>query len=202
MKSIKNLVRAEVDIKKSKFLAFVHPVRSEDDAKRLLEDIRETYRDASHHCHAYTLSTPPTQNVSDDGEPHRTAGMPMLDVLEKQGLHDVLAVVVRYYGGVKLGAGGLSRAYAGAVTAALKRAESVFKVERVRCRVNVALDAAGRLEHHIRRLVGACDVAYGEDALFTVEIDAADFDAFSAHVMEASAGTARIGIIERYETYR
>ena len=202
MDSIKQLVHAVAEIKKSKFLAFVHPLADEHEAKRLLVEYRKRYPDATHHAHAYTLASPATQNVSDDGEPHRSAGMPMLEVLNNHGLDDILAVVIRYYGGVKLGTGGLSRAYAGIVAAALQKAIVVSKTQRIRCTVVIPLEMAGRLEHHIRKHVATCSATYETEAVFTVDIDADAFPTFSSMISEVSGGVADLSVVKRFEIYR
>ncbi len=115
---------SEIVINKSRFLCFVKHIVDAQDAENFLCEKREAYKDARHVCYAYRLQN--SGKLSDDGEPSGTAGMPIMEVLEKQGLFDIIAVVVRYFGGVKLGAGGLLRAYTGAVTECLKTAKKVL----------------------------------------------------------------------------
>lgn len=107
--------------KKSRFLADLRPVSSEEEALAFIEEIRKKYWDARHHCFAYIIGDR-GQNArcSDDGEPSQTAGKPMMDVLAGEELHDVCAVVTRYFGGTLLGTGGLVRAYSGALKEGLK----------------------------------------------------------------------------------
>lgn len=109
MLSIKNNVSNEIIIKKSKFITFLFRVDSEEDTKLYLNDLNNKYNDATHICYAYIIDG--IKRFNDDGEPSKTAGMPILNVLENKNLDHILCCVVRYFGGVKLGASGLVRAY-------------------------------------------------------------------------------------------
>ncbi len=111
----------QVEIKKSKFLTYLRIVQTEEEVEQYLAEFREQHKKATHVCYAYRLQSPSREKASDDGEPSGTAGVPMLDILKKKNITNVLAVVVRYFGGVKLGAGGLVRAYAGSVVEALEK---------------------------------------------------------------------------------
>lgn len=114
--------------KKSRFIAQIRPVASEEEAFAFIEEVRKKYWDARHHCYAYIIGErAQTARCSDDGEPSQTAGKPMMDVLAGEGLHDVCAVVTRYFGGTLLGTGGLVRAYSGAVKEALLNCSVVEK---------------------------------------------------------------------------
>ncbi len=128
--------RAEYTEKHSRFLAALTPCESEEQAAALLRDVRSRYWDAKHHCYAYSLADG-TRRFSDDGEPHGTAGKPILEVLEGSGLTNVLLVVTRYFGGVLLGTGGLVRAYSKAAKDAVNAAERAkmtpCTVLRTRC---------------------------------------------------------------------
>ncbi len=117
-------VTAELVEKKSRFLCLLAPVREESEVQAHLAAIRKTHWNATHHCYAYRLRDG-TERASDDGEPSGTAGRPMLHTLASQGLSDVLAIVTRYFGGTLLGAGGLVRAYSGAVAEALQAVQVV-----------------------------------------------------------------------------
>ena len=114
--------------KKSRFIADIKPVASEEEALAFVEEMRRKYWDARHHCFAYIIGDRgQTARCSDDGEPSQTAGKPMMDVLAGEGLHDVCAVVTRYFGGTLLGTGGLVRAYSGALKEGLKACVVVEK---------------------------------------------------------------------------
>ena len=120
MKKIHDIVEAEIIIDKSRFITTLYPVKNVDEVNDLLSKIRKKYYDATHNCYAYIMDNGNIQKCSDDGEPSKTAGYPMLDVLKKNDITDILAVTTRYFGGIKLGAGGLVRAYSSSVSNALK----------------------------------------------------------------------------------
>ncbi len=109
MKSIINKEIYETNIKNSKFIGIIIPIESLDDVKYNLNNLKEEYKNATHYCYAFTLIN--NKGFSDDGEPNKTAGIPILNVIEGNNLVNVLAVVIRYFGGIKLGPGGLIRAY-------------------------------------------------------------------------------------------
>lgn len=109
MLSIKNYVEDELVIEKSKFITKLYSIDSFDEIGAILNEVKKEYKDATHHCYAYIYEE--KKHFSDDGEPGGTAGMPILNVLESNSLDHILCVVIRYFGGIKLGAGGLVRAY-------------------------------------------------------------------------------------------
>ncbi|MFI3329199.1 MAG: YigZ family protein [bacterium] len=119
MNKIKNNITNSINIDKSTFITNLFLVNSVEETNELLVNVRKKYYDATHNCYAYILDNGLIQKCSDDKEPSKTAGYPMLDVLKKQNLTNILAVTTRYYGGVKLGAGGLVRAYSKSVSDAL-----------------------------------------------------------------------------------
>ncbi len=123
------------EIKRSKFLTWIAPVASPTAAKKWIQSVRDQYPDARHICWAYIAGAPNTvlKSMSDDGEPSGTAGKPMLNVLEHSDIGEIGAVVVRYFGGIKLGTGGLVRAYSSSVSEAIKQAEFITKVAMQHC---------------------------------------------------------------------
>ncbi len=128
-------VQAKLTRRKSRFIALLYPVASEKGIKEILEHLRKEYHDATHRCSAYRLIAAGIARADDAGEPAGSAGPPILQALEGAELYDVLAVVVRYFGGVKLGIGGLIRAYGDATRAAIEKAEIVERVQQVRMEV-------------------------------------------------------------------
>ena len=114
-------------IERSKFICRINHVENERAAKTYLAEIVKKEVGATHNCYAYILEGETVFKFSDDGEPHGTAGQPMLEVLKSKNLKNVIAVVSRYFGGIKLGTGGLSRAYSGAVSECVKNADIVYK---------------------------------------------------------------------------
>ena len=121
-------IRTEQVISKSRFICSLKKVKTEEEAQEFIKAIKKEFWDAAHNCSAYIVDEQ-HQRSSDDGEPSGTAGMPMLGVLRKQELQQVAAVVTRYFGGIKLGAGGLVRAYAGSVSQAIEAAGLAQKVK-------------------------------------------------------------------------
>lgn len=125
MKSIKEITEHTLVIKKSEFICTLIPLNDENKINETIGFYKEKYKDATHNCIAYLVGT--KERTNDDGEPSGTAGLPMLNVLKKQELSNIIAIVTRYFGGIKLGAGGLTRAYSQAVAEALKEANIVEK---------------------------------------------------------------------------
>ncbi len=123
MKTIAKTFQTSIDIKKSQFICRLFPAQSEKEAKEIIKEISEKYKDATHNCTAYIVSD--GEGYDDDGEPGGTAGRPMLNVLKKNEMENTVAIVTRYFGGIKLGAGGLVRAYSKSVLEALAIAEIV-----------------------------------------------------------------------------
>jgi uncharacterized YigZ family protein len=141
---------AEIREKGSRFLAIAGPAADEAAAKGVLESLARRYPDASHHCWAWRLGRPARERSADAGEPAGTAGMPILQVLRGAGLSDVLAVVVRWFGGTKLGKGGLARAYAAAAREAVAGLPVVSRVPVVRLGVEVPYERVGAVKRLIR----------------------------------------------------
>ena len=114
MQTIKNNTNNEIIIKNSRFICYLYKIKDLNDISNYLSNIKSIEKDATHYCYAYILND--TKKSSDDGEPSGTAGFPILKVLENNNLSNILAIVIRYFGGIKLGAGGLVRAYTKSVT--------------------------------------------------------------------------------------
>ena len=180
--------------KKSRFLAHIRPVETEEEVQTFLEEIRKTYWDARHHCFAYILG--PDQSVmrlSDDGEPAQTAGKPMMDVLEGQGLHNVCVVVTRYFGGTLLGTGGLVRAYSQAVKEGLKNCVLVEKQPGIRLEIRTDYTGVGKIQYLAAQAgLTQLDARYEADVTFTYLVPAGEIDAFESQVTEKMAGRAKI----------
>jgi uncharacterized YigZ family protein len=142
--------RAEIREKGSVFLAVIAPAADEAAAKALLAGLEREFPDATHHCWAWRLGSPPRERSADAGEPAGTAGMPILQVLRGAGLADAMAVVVRWFGGTKLGKGGLARAYAAAAREALQGLPVVRKVPTARVAVEVPYEKVGAVKRLLR----------------------------------------------------
>jgi uncharacterized YigZ family protein len=141
---------AEIREKGSRFLAIAGPAASEAAAKELLESLVRRHPDATHHCWAWRIGEPPRERSADAGEPAGTAGVPILQVLRGAGLSDVLTVVVRWFGGTKLGKGGLARAYSAAAREAVAALPVMLRVPAVRLSVELPYERVGAVKRLIR----------------------------------------------------
>ena len=141
--------RAEIREKGSVFLAVAGPAADEAAAKAMLAALEREFPGATHHCWAWRLGSPPRERAADAGEPAGTAGVPILQVLRGAGLSDVMAVVIRWFGGVKLGKGGLARAYAGAVREALRELPVASRVPTAMVAVEVPYERVGAVKRLI-----------------------------------------------------
>lgn len=188
-------VTRELVVKKSRFIAHLVPVRSVVEADEVIASVRRQYWDARHNCTAMVTGVTGDQaRSSDDGEPSGTAGIPMLEVLRRRGLTDVVAVVTRYFGGVKLGAGGLIRAYSTAVSDALDDAALLHRRELLEARIDVPHADAGRIDNGLRDWAGSHgsaygDVVYGALASFTLWVPPSDRALFIDDLAALSAGS-------------
>src|SRR5690606_13633183 len=161
--TIARRVEYEMEIKKSRFITHLEPVGPVAEADEFIAGIRKTYWDARHNCVAMVTGVTGDQaRSSDDGEPSGTAGVPMMEVLKRRGMTDVVAVVTRYFGGIKLGAGGLVRAYGNAVSEALDEAQLVYRRALTQATVAVPHGEAGRFENLLREWVSHHDSTLGE----------------------------------------
>ena len=185
--------------KKSRFIAQIRPVASEEEAFAFIEEVRKKYWDARHHCYAYIIGErAQTARCSDDGEPSQTAGKPMMDVLAGEGLHDVCAVVTRYFGGTLLGTGGLVRAYSGAVKEALLNCSVVEKKLGVQLEVTADYNSVGKIQYIAAQMgITALESAYTDRASFTYMVPEEQAEDFEAKLTEATAGRA---VLHRSET--
>lgn len=186
--------RAELLIERSRFIATLAPAATTDDATRFIRQVSAEFADATHNCWAFVVGPPGSTShigMSDAGEPHGTAGRPMLTTLLHSGVGDIVAVVTRYYGGIKLGTGGLARAYAGAVNHAL---DSLPRAERVSwSRLTVTLDyaAVGAVQQLLPDFEAtALDQAYAGEVTYVLQVPEARKAALRAALLEATSGRA------------
>lgn len=151
MKTIQSTVEASLEIKKSLFITCLYKVYTKEEMDRALLEVKEEYKDATHYCYACVMDQ--FQKTSDDGEPGGTAGVPILEVLKKQDLNYLLAVVVRYFGGIKLGSGGLVRAYSKSIQEALKKCSFRSLVDGYLIELEVNYSELKQLEYILREEV-------------------------------------------------
>lgn len=186
----------EIEILKSRFICSVFRVADDVEARAHLEQLRKRFWDANHNCYAYIIGEGGRlQKASDDGEPSGTAGVPMLEVLKRRELVDVLAVVTRYFGGTKLGAGGLIRAYGRSVTEGLNEVGIVER--RPRAIVEIAVDhaTAGRLENSFRNSnYTLADIRYESAVTLVTHLPDEDVPSLNAWLGEQTNGAVQ-GIV-------
>jgi uncharacterized YigZ family protein len=180
--------------KKSRFVADAAPVCSVAEAKAFIESVQAKHPDAGHHCYAWRLQAGDSGwRVSDDGEPSGTAGMPILARIDGQGLRCIAVVVTRWFGGTKLGKGGLIRAYGGATSALLQGASLVEVRETLPLRVRFDYADQGTVQSVLRSMgLEAEATAYGEQVVLSLAVPVEDIVGFNAKVMDCTAGRAVI----------
>ena len=163
--------RTEQVISKSRFICSLKKVKTEEEAQDFIKAVKKEFWDATHNCSAYIIDGQ-HQRSSDDGEPSGTAGIPMLGVLRKQELQQVAAVVTRYFGGIRLGAGGLVRAYAGSVSQALEEAGLAQKVRMGLYSFVCEPGEAGKMLNLLyqQQIFSIADTIYGAQAVFTLRM--------------------------------
>ena len=185
---------AEIVVSSSRFRCALERVDDEFSARSVIEQARREHWNARHHCSAFVLGPDrAVERSSDDGEPPGTGGAPMLEVLRGRELSDVVAVVTRWFGGTLLGTGGLSRAYADAVRAALEVAPLVQRVEQELCEVTVDLAAAGRLEHELRsRGTKVLKIDYTDMATLSIAVPLVAVPVAEEIVAELTEGAAEL----------
>lgn len=190
----------EIEIKRSRFIAHAIPLKHTSELQQLQAQLQLEHNKASHHCLAYILGGPQQPRAagsSDDGEPTGTAGKPMLNVLLQQKIGDVGVVVTRYFGGTKLGAGGLIRAYGQAVAELIK----VLPLEGVETRLELVVDYPYNMEPQIQRLlsqssIAVVDESFGESVTKQLSIVESDY----AQVKASLEGLAHLGVVVRRST--
>ncbi|MEU6846446.1 YigZ family protein [Streptomyces sp. NPDC046716] len=182
----------ETEINRSRFLCALAPAATEEEAQAFVARVRKEHPTASHNCYAYVIGADASvQKASDDGEPGGTAGVPMLQMLTRREMRYVVAVVTRYYGGVKLGAGGLIRAYGGAVGEALDTLGTVTRRRFRLATVTVDHGRAGKMENDLRATGREVrDVSYAEAVTIEIGLPEGDVERFRAWLADVSAGTA------------
>lgn len=184
--------RGEITEKKSRFIAHVVPIDTEEQALQKIEELKKKYWDARHNCFAFVIGkNNEIQRFSDDGEPQGTAGKPILEVLTAQNIHNTLIVVTRYFGGTLLGTGGLVRAYSQASKAGLENS----KINKVCSGVKIDLVSDYNSIGKIKYIIGQMGIStekeqYADNVIMTVNMKASDFEEFSKKITDATGGKA------------
>ena len=193
-RTVEQLGQDEVVIEKSTFIGYARPVENEEAALAFIQEIKKKHRDATHNVPAYVLGEHnEVQRCNDDGEPSGTAGVPVLEVLKKENVRNVAIVVTRYFGGIKLGTGGLVRAYTKGATVALESAKIITRVLYQTVIISVDYTLLGSLQNQLKlKQYGIRDVVYEDVVHLHVWVEEEDVPNFKAQVIEWTNGRAAI----------
>lgn len=189
---------AEIVEKKSRFIAYVRPVNTEEEAVSFIDEIKKKHWDARHNCSAFVIGkNNELTRCSDDGEPSGTAGKPMLEVLLGQGLHNVAVVVTRYFGGVLLGTGGLVRAYQAAVKEGIHASKILEKFEGAKYSVETDYNGIGKIQYILaKENINTLGVDYSDKVVIEFVVKADEEGRIVKEITEATAGKATIEKVE------
>ncbi|MBL3730204.1 YigZ family protein [Lysinibacillus sp. HST-98] len=192
--TVKGYGESEIVISKSRFLTYIERAETEEDAISFIDGIKKLHHNATHNCSAYIIGEHDhIQKANDDGEPSGTAGVPMLEVLKKQGLKDTVVVVTRYFGGIKLGGGGLIRAYGKATTEGLIAAQIVERKLHHFMKVAIDYTWLGKVENEIRSSSYSLEeIRYLEGVEIIVSVLKEDEEQFRSWITEMTNGQASI----------
>lgn len=184
----------EMEIKKSRFICHLKRVETEEEAQTFIDEIKKEHWKATHNCSAYTIGmNDDIQKANDDGEPSGTAGVPMLEIFLKRELKNIAAVVTRYYGGVKLGAGGLIRAYGGSVNEGINAIGVVERRLQRLMDVTVSYSQSGQLEHSLREAdYPIQDISYTENITYHCVIPVEDEEKFREDIANWTSAQAQV----------
>ena len=190
--SIQAPIIHEIEIKKSRFITYLIPIRSEEEFQGHLTAIRKEHYKASHHCQAFILGEDSMiQRMSDDGEPAGTAGVPMLEVLKQENLTFLMAVVVRYFGGIKLGSGGLIRAYSNSVSESLREAQMIKNVDQMMVALVLRYDQMDSFNYFLAQTshpVTLNETEYTDSVTFTLAINQEAIEVVHEEVVNRFSG--------------
>ena len=191
------IYRVEELIQRSRFITTAAHAPDANAANAFVDSVRELFPDATHHCWAFVAGPPGSTahiGMSDDGEPHGTAGRPMLTILLHSGVGEIVTVCTRYFGGVKLGTGGLSRAYAGGVKLLLQTLPTELKIKRVHVSVRVAyphVESLQRLLDDLEVIVEHED--YGEEVRYQIAVPSMTLETLREQLAQLTSGE---GVLE------
>lgn len=199
-KTVKDYGCDEFIEKRSRFIGYCKPIKTEEEAIEFINHYKKLHWDATHNCYAYCLRDGQIKRYSDDGEPQGTAGMPMLDVLVKSGVTDVVVVVTRYFGGVLLGTGGLVRAYSQGTKVALE-ASKIIKMELCAlCSIKCSYNQYGKVNTLIMENNGVLDDSdFSESVILNFHISVDNIEALNKNLADATCGEVEVEVLsEKY----
>ncbi len=201
MKYIDSIYTNEIVILKSRFITSIYKVESIDEVNDILNKTRKKYYDASHNCYGYILGDrAEIQKCSDDGEPQKTAGFPILDVLKKNEVTNILCIITRYFGGTLLGAGGLVRAYSESCSDCLKKAKILIKKELNTLIVKLDYSSYNTLISSLKDII-ILDTSYASDITIKLAVDNNRLDSTIQSINNITNGNALIEDSGLYETF-
>ena len=203
MSNYKTLHKFGVDeyiVEKSTFIGYAKPIKTEEEAIEFINEIKKKHKDATHNVWAYTVGkTMNIQRYSDDGEPQGTAGIPTLEVIKKEDLRDVVVVVTRYFGGIKLGAGGLVRAYTKGAKVGIEAGIVIEKVKYSEVKIKIEYTQLGRIQNEIMNLgFKVKDTIYSEDVELIVYVRNEEAQSLMDRIIDITSGTADVSLGEEY----
>jgi uncharacterized YigZ family protein len=192
--TVQSYTEVEMIIQKSRFITVVERVETEEEALRLIQKVKKKYEDASHHCYGYTVHHPTEiLRFSDDGEPAGTAGRPILEGIKNRQLRNTVVVVTRYFGGIKLGAAGLVRAYSQGTSAGLDRAGLVNWMKHRRVEIVVDYPAWGKVEYQLRQMGWEMDSPVFTDRVrWSLWVPVGEEPVVQSMVAEHTSGTGTV----------
>lgn len=190
----------EVIIEKSTFIGYAKPIKKEEEAVEFINEIKKKHKDATHNVWAYTVGKSMNiQRYSDDGEPQGTAGIPSLEVIKKEDLRDVVVVVTRYFGGVKLGAGGLVRAYTKGAKIGLEAGQIIDKVMYKEVRIKIDYNQLGKIQNEIMNMgYFVKDTVYEDSVEMIVYSRLNEVEALTSRMTDITSATADITLGEEF----
>ncbi|ALP02752.1 YigZ family protein [Clostridioides difficile] len=190
----------EITIEKSVFIGYAKPIKSEEEALEFINEIKKKHKDATHNVWAYTVGKNMNiQRYSDDGEPQGTAGIPTLEVIKKEDLRDVVVVVTRYFGGTKLGAGGLVRAYTKGTKLGLEAGKIIYKVMYQEVKVKIDYTQLGKVQNELMNLgYFIKDTVYEDNVEIVVYSRLEDVEKLSEKMIDITSGTGKIVLGEEF----
>ena len=192
--TVKGYGSTDIYIKKSQFIAYVERVETEEEAIAFIDKIKKKHHDATHNCSAYTVGPKhKIQKANDDGEPSGTAGIPILEVLLKRNLEDTVVVITRYFGGIKLGSGGLIRAYGQSTTRGIDATGVVYRQKNDIIGVTIDYTWLGKVENEVRQSTYTIkDIDYTNDVTMYIYVPLEKKESFIEWMTELTNGQAEI----------
>lgn len=190
----------EYIVEKSTFIGHAKPIKTEEEAIEFVNEIKKKHKDATHNVWAYTVGENMNiQRYSDDGEPQGTAGIPTLEVIKKENLRDVVVVVTRYFGGIKLGAGGLVRAYTKGAKVGIDAGIIIEKVKYTDVKIKIEYTQLGKIQNELMNLgFTVKDTIYAEDVEIIVYSKLEDVQSLRDRIIDITSGTADVSLGDEY----